>query len=91
MLKRRTGGEAEAKVGLLEQQDDPNNHLNRIYKLSTIDELMKGFGINQNKPRSQRGDSNAVLPSLPPPPRSSRPDKFREYESLTQQRQSIPS
>jgi hypothetical protein len=67
-------------------KDDPGNHLNRIYKLSSIDDLMKGFGINQNKPRSQRGESNAVMPSLPPPPRSSRHDKYKEYVFFTPER-----
>lgn len=73
----------EHKVRPPQNKDEPGNHLNRIYKLSSIDDLMKGFGINQNKPRSQRGESNAVMPSLPPPPRSSRPDKFKELAKIT--------
>lgn len=78
MLKRKNGPDVDPKVRPADSKDDPGSHLNRIYKLSSIDDLMKGFGINQNKPRSQRGESNVVMPSLPPPPRSSRPDKFKE-------------
>ena len=57
---------------------DPANHLNRINKLATIDDLMKGFGLNENKPKSQRGGSNLVMPTLPNPPRSSRNEKYKE-------------
>lgn len=78
ILRRKIGQEADLKVVEHITKDNSGNHLSRIYKLSSMDDLMKGFGINENKPRSQRGGGNAIMPSLPPPPRSSRHDKYKE-------------
>lgn len=53
----------------------PMSHLERLYKLSAIDDLVKNYGPGDNKPKSQRGGSTTLMPNLPNPPRSSRNDK----------------